>query len=229
MKPALFCIAACFALLLPDTQTESEALESFNTVVGEWRGTGQVRRGSSRGAWSESAVCEWKITDKQRSIIFKVKDGKQFERLELKWDRAAQQFLLQQKYQDTDVRYRSIESKDPGRKLQFVSDPLPSGEIRRLTWQKLSDVRQTILLEKQSSAKAPFRRIAAIGYTRDGARLASGSGGRKCIVTGGTGTIAVSHKGKTYYVCCQGCVQAFNDDPDGIIAAYQESLKAEAK
>ncbi|MCP4510175.1 MAG: YHS domain-containing protein, partial [Fuerstiella sp.] len=45
------------------------------------------------------------------------------------------------------------------------------------------------------------------------------------VVTGGLGTIAVSYKGKKYYVCCQGCVQAFNDDPETIIAEYNASLK----
>ena len=70
------------------------------------------------------------------------------------------------------------------------------------------------------------RRIAGIGYTRAGEKLAQAGGNqRKCIVTGGLGTIAVSHKGKTYYVCCQGCVQAFNDAPEAIIADYQASLK----
>lgn len=226
MKFALLFIVAAFAVVLPDTQTSTEALEPFNSVVGQWRGTGQVRRGSSRGAWSETAVCEWKISKEQRSIVLKVKDGKHYEQLELKWDNGKQNFRLQQTVKGSQIRYRSTPDSDLVRKLQFVSEPLPSGEIRRLTWQKLSDVRQTILLEKQSSAQASFRRIAAIGYTREGARLASGNGGRKCIVTGGTGTIKVSHQGKTYYVCCQGCVQAFNDDPAGIIAAYQESLKA---
>jgi YHS domain-containing protein len=48
------------------------------------------------------------------------------------------------------------------------------------------------------------------------------------VVTGGAGTIPVTHKGKTYYVCCTGCRDAFNDDPEGTIAAY-EKQKAESK
>ncbi|MBS0201628.1 MAG: YHS domain-containing protein [Planctomycetes bacterium] len=36
------------------------------------------------------------------------------------------------------------------------------------------------------------------------------------------------YKGKTYYVCCTGCRDAFNDDPEGILAAY-EKKKTESK
>jgi YHS domain-containing protein len=28
------------------------------------------------------------------------------------------------------------------------------------------------------------------------------------------------HDGKTYYVCCTGCRDAFQDDPAGILAAW---------
>jgi YHS domain-containing protein len=37
-------------------------------------------------------------------------------------------------------------------------------------------------------------------------------------VSGGKGTMSTVYKGKTYYFCCTGCRDAFNDDPDGIIA-----------
>ena len=40
----------------------------------------------------------------------------------------------------------------------------------------------------------------------------------ECIVTGGKGTIALTHKGQTYYVCCSGCKGVFDDDPDAVIA-----------
>ena len=45
------------------------------------------------------------------------------------------------------------------------------------------------------------------------------------MVTGGAASIPVSYKGKTYYVCCTGCKQAFDDDPEGILAEYESRLK----
>jgi YHS domain-containing protein len=35
----------------------------------------------------------------------------------------------------------------------------------------------------------------------------------------------VTHKGKTYYVCCSGCRDAFRDEPEKYIREYEESLK----
>jgi YHS domain-containing protein len=47
------------------------------------------------------------------------------------------------------------------------------------------------------------------------------------VVTGGAGTISVTHKGQTYYVCCTGCQQAFEDDPEGVLAEYAARLEKE--
>jgi hypothetical protein len=51
----------------------------------------------------------------------------------------------------------------------------------------------------------------------------------ECVVTGGLGTIAVMHKGEKYFVCCTGCLEYFNDNPDEIIAEYQARKAEEAK
>ncbi|MBR9804101.1 YHS domain-containing protein [bacterium] len=49
-----------------------------------------------------------------------------------------------------------------------------------------------------------------------------GYGEKTCIISGGLGTITVSHNGQTYYVCCTGCKAAFEDDPERWIARAEE-------
>jgi len=44
--------------------------------------------------------------------------------------------------------------------------------------------------------------------------------GKECVISGGLGTMTVSHNGQSYYVCCSGCRDAFNDDPKTWIARY---------
>ena len=102
-----------------------------------------------------------------------------------------------------------------------------AGEPRvRVTVRKINDLRMALLFEESTNARTAWRRQFEIGMTREGARLASGNAGeRECIVTGGLGTIPVTHAGKTYSVCCEGCKQAFDSDPEGTIAAYSERLK----
>ena len=50
-----------------------------------------------------------------------------------------------------------------------------------------------------------------------------------CVVTEGRGTIQGSYKGKTYWVCCSGCHDQFNDDPESVHAEAAAQEKAKAK
>ena len=94
----------------------------------------------------------------------------------------------------------------------------------------ISAIRLTMLFEQRRSKTSTSRRLSEIGLTRAGARLANGNTGeRQCVVTGGLGTIKVAYEGKTYYVCCEGCKQAFDADPAGTIEAWRERLKEAAK
>ena len=47
----------------PGRRADQEALKPFASYVGDWRGTGQVERGRSKGAWVENANWAWKLTN----------------------------------------------------------------------------------------------------------------------------------------------------------------------
>ena len=105
---------------------------------------------------------------------------------------------------------------------------LTDGDARR-TVRVLSPDRFTLLEETRRTPTGRFRRAYEVGYTRAGVKLAERSvGGPECVVTGGLGTIAVSHAGETYFVCCTGCVAAFEDDPAGVLREYRERKAAAA-
>jgi YHS domain-containing protein len=46
-----------------------------------------------------------------------------------------------------------------------------------------------------------------------------------CIVSGGKGTMPVSFEGQTYYVCCTGCRDYFNENAAAIVAEYASKKK----
>ena len=224
--PATQLIAQKTAELVAAVMKPADRLKPFNSMIGEWKGVGQPKRGSSRGAWTEAVTCEWVFGDQQSTINFLASGGKQFSRLVLSWNQDHGQLQLKELTDGSERVYLGdMPDSWPGRVvLNTVADA--DGITYRCTIQQLSEIRATLLFEVQSSPTGSFRRVTGIGYTRSGEKLAEAGGNqRKCIVTGGLGTIAVSHEGKTYYVCCQGCVQAFNDAPDEIIADYQASLK----
>ena len=42
------------------------------------------------------------------------------------------------------------------------------------------------------------------------------------VVSGGRGTMTVTHDGTTYYVCCSGCRDEFKSDPEKYIKLAKE-------
>ena len=239
--PALFLLILPISMHIVSAEKDAEpsakesqeisvrggALAPFNSLIGDWRGVGQLQRGSSTGAWTEPMTCQWNFENGQPTIMLTTESGRQFEQLRIFQDKVTQEFVLQQTLQDSKREYRAAGLDGwPDNRLELTTRADANGVVYRCTLQQLSEIRATVLFEKQASPTATFRRTAGIGYTRAGARLAeAGAGQRKCIVTGGLGTISVSYEGRTYFVCCQGCLQAFNESPAEIIADYQSQLQ----
>ena len=224
------CVTAQTGLADEDTRKNrqhADTLKPFNSLIGSWRGVGQLQRGSRNGAWTEKVDCQWSFKDEDgASVVLTSEKGRQFNAMTLTVDPDAEQLVLTTKLGEETRTYRgTMPEKWPDR-LQLVSAAGDDGVSYRCTIQQLNAIRTTLLFEKRNSPSGSFRRVAGIGYTRAGTRLAvAGGNQRKCIVTGGLGTIPVSFKGETFYVCCQGCVQAFNEAPEDIIAEYKASLK----
>jgi YHS domain-containing protein len=207
---------------------EKEALARFNPLIGGWRGTAMPRRMSNQGAWREDAEWVWELKKDSVAIRYDVKDGKLVKSAKLTWDAEAKQYRLQATTPDGVAR--TYTGTLEGNKLALVSEPNAAGEVHRLTVTLHNDKRTLVLHEKRSAKSQTFSRVAEVGYTREGTRLAFDSTtGPECIVTGGAGTIEVSYKGKTYYVCCTGCKQAFEDDPVGVLAEAAQRREEELK
>lgn len=197
-----------------------ESLKDFQGLIGEWRGIGQPRRGSRQGTWQETAEGVWKLTGPAPGISWQVEEGKLWKSFRLVPGDNDQPFVIDMQVDDDQLRRYSGKMIDD--RLVVESLPDDAGEVYRLTLTWLNADRCLLLSEKRQSTQSFHQRIAEVAYQRQGTKLAAKDGsGPECIVTGGLGTIAVSHEGKTYYVCCTGCRDAFNDDPAGILAEWQ--------
>lgn len=200
-----------------------QALSPLNSLISEWRGSGQVRRGSNFGAWQETATFVWKFTDGTVGIEYQVKKGKHLRTALLSWDASKKQYTMGAVLADGSKR--AYRGKFEKKSLILESVPGDDEFDFRVTIRQHSEKRLIVFYEKRRANQKYYRRVAEVGYTRKGTRLASSdSTGPVCVVTGGTGTIKVSHNGKTYYVCCTGCRDAFNDDPEQILAEYRDRL-----
>jgi YHS domain-containing protein len=218
----LLAAAAVFA----DRPAEQAALERFNALIGEWRGVAQPQRGSNRGAWQESGEWVWDFTDEAVAIEYNVIDGKLVSTGRLTYEPESRLYKFVVK--DQAGAARSYHGRLADQKLVLEAEPDADGLVHRITVTLLNENRTLVLHEQRTAAQQRFFRVAEVGYTRKGVRLARpGGGGPECIVTGGAGTIEVTYEGKTYYVCCSGCQQAFEDDPAGILAEAAERRKQE--
>ena len=70
-----------------------------------------------------------------------------------------------------------------------------------------------------------FSRQFQIAYTKEGESFGAAAKKNECVVTGGLGTIEVTHNGKTYYVCCTGCRDYFNENPEKVLAEHAARKK----
>lgn len=214
-------------------------LKPFAAWVGEWRGVVQPRRGSSAGAWTEKATVSWKLAEAKPEMVLHMEPGKQLRTLRLLADSGATG--LSAILEDSEGRELRLTREDANAGGQvpatdaakaestwvFVSDGEAERQ-RRVTVRLLSRIRVTLLLEERVSGTAAWKRVSECGLTRAGERLAAGGTGEKeCIVTGGLGSIPVAFDGSTFFVCCEGCRQVFDEDPMGTIAAYRERLRGE--
>ena len=214
-------------LLAADASPLSESqVASLSPLIGEWNGIAQPRRGSAVGSSRETA--DWAFDfagSTDPTAIEMTPDG----------NKVFESIRLQRRGDGLVAVVTPIEGDEPI--TIAASSDRSANESRwtfgggddpyRLTLRRLSDIRIVLLIEARDRSR--FRRVTEIGYTRAGERLAvAGGGGRVCIVTGGRGTMEVQHDGKTYYVCCTGCAQAFAANPEKIIAQAKERMADDA-
>jgi len=209
-------------------QQSKQALSRFNSLIGGWRGVGMIRPNSRKGAWLEKAEWIWDFNQKAVAIRYKVAGGKLLTSAVLTWDPARKRYKAYVTFRDKSQRDYTGTLKET--ELILDSKPEKDGYVHRLTVARLNFKRTIVRYQKRRTTQSFYTRVAEVGYTRQGTRLAvAGSSGPVCVVTGGQGKIRVTYKGKTYYVCCTGCKQAFEDDPVGVLAEYRKRLAEKKK
>ena len=207
----------------PARREAQATLKVYGPLVGSWRGVGQVKRGQSSGSWQESASWAWKLSENSAALEIDVEKGKYLKSALLKPGKGPGDYVLEATLADGSKRtFAGKAAKD---KPLVLTAEGPGEGLRRVTLTIPGDLRFLLLLESQPSGNV-FARLGEVGFTRNGVAFAAGESGPVCIVTEGRGTIQVSHKGKSYFVCCSGCRDLFNKDPDAIIAEAGERAKA---
>jgi len=219
-----------FAADAPARPTPKKALQAFNDLIGLWRGTGEpsgTREEKQRGFWQEKIDWEWRFKGQDVFLRATIDKGKYFSTAELRYlpDRDRYQLKAQTPAKETLV----FEGARDKKRLTLERKDEKTNETQRLVLTVLHFNRYLYRYDVKPAGRSTFTPVYQVGATKEGVDFASTDDGPECVVSGGLGTMPVMYKGKTYYVCCSGCRDAFNDEPEKYIKEYEARKKAKAR
>jgi Archaeal TRASH domain len=207
----------------PKAKTPREALKPLNVLVGSWKGTGTPEgppEARQKGHWVETIAWEWQFKGDDAWLTVVFDKGKYFTRGDLRYrpDREEFELRLTTLGKETQTYAGTLR----GKQLAFERPLKDEKLVERLTFSLLHDNRITYRLETKPEGGTTFTKKYLVGMTKEGVPFADvGVSERECIVSGGLGTIAVSHEGKTYYVCCSGCRDEFRENAAKYVKEFE--------
>ena len=215
----------------PGKRTPREALQAFNDLIGSWRATGQPEgtlQEKQRGFWTEEQKWEWQFKGDDAWLKVAIDKGKYFTGGELHYLPDTDLFRLTLTTPDKETL--AFEGPFKDRKLTLDRTDDKTKETQRLVVTLLHANRFLYRCEVKPADRPGFKRVYEVGVTKEGVAFAGpGDNEPECVVSGGRGTIAVTYKGQTYYVCCSGCRDAFKENPEKYLKEYAERKAKETK
>ncbi len=209
--------------------TAKEALQPFHGLIAKWKGTGfpdGTREERAKGYWVEKIDWSWLFKGDDAWLKLSIADGKHFEGGELRHLPKTDDYELTLTALDkTVVKFVGKLTAGKQKEVILVLERTTETEIQQLTFTLLHSNRHLYQLSTKPKGAKNFARVWQVGATKEGEPFAEVNKGPECIVTGGRGTMSVSYKGKTYYVCCSGCKEEFNAEPEKYIRLAAEKKK----
>ncbi|MFO0935719.1 MAG: TRASH domain-containing protein [Gemmataceae bacterium] len=217
--------ALSLSLFADDKPTADEnakakkALQDLGDFVGQWKGNCESKAGGKNTLWKETLGWSWRFSkDGEAWISLDVEGAKYLAKGNLKY------LPKQKKFQftatDVDGKEQVYLGSIVRQNLQLERKDEKTGDVHKLKMNTAAEgVRFLLTYEIQTGGKGLASTVYKVAANKEGESLAGGGKKNECIVTGGLGTIAVSFEGKTYYVCCSGCRDEFNENPKKYIDA----------
>jgi hypothetical protein len=212
----------------PAKNTPADRLKPFNLLIGKWNGAGVPdgppdKRQSEH--WQETLEWGWRFKGEDAWLTLAIDKGKYFKSGELR--PAAQAGAYELKLETTAGESRLYQGVFKERYLIVERTDEKTKETDKLTFALLHHNRVTYTHEFKPAGKTFFTKLYRVGATKDGEPFVEvGFNEKECVVSGGQGTAAVMFKGKTYYVCCSGCRDAFNDSPEKYVVEFEKKRAA---
>lgn len=203
-----------------------EALQALQEFIGEWKGAGTSDKNKNE-IWKEKANWSWRFKGKDVYLSVDMPQSKNFKGGEVRYLPAKDKYQLtmldkqgQKQVFEGPLKNSALvlERKNPETKdTEQIKMNIAGGGDRLI---------YAVLVRPEG--RTMFNRQYQVAYTKEGVTFGveAGKKGPECVVTGGLGTMPVSYMGQTFYVCCTGCRDAFNENPAKIIAEFRAKKKA---
>lgn len=196
-----------------------ESLKELQDFIGQWNGNGQSAKTKS-DLWTETISWGWRFKGDDGWMEMTIKDGKHFKKGELRYLADKKRFQLTATDKDDKKLVFEGEHKDGYLKLE--REDAEKKETQRISMNTAAEgIRFIFLFERKPIDRTLYVRDFQVACNREGESLATAKKKNVCVVSGGLGTIAVSFKGETFYVCCTGCRDAFNETPQKFIDEFK--------
>lgn len=218
-------------------------LKPLQVIVGRWQGIpSKLTIENERPAW------RWDYSNsKQPALAFDTKDGGYVKSGRLTWLPDQNRYRLIAELKDgtlktytagSDAHIRDVPADD-GKTLdrtftltftQVEPKPTSREDIYRIGIQQMTNDRYLLIVSRKRGSRVA--EVNRIGNQRSGTSFAAkldDYGEKTCVISQGLGTMTVSYKGRTYYVCCSGCKKEFEADPETWIARFEEWKRKKGK
>ena len=223
---AVFCLTAIGSQSLSradDKAETKEALQALQDFIGEWQANGspdKPRIDPRDPTWKETLSWAWRFKGDDAWLTLNVKGGKVLASAELRYLPSKKKYQLTTTAPDGAKRVFEGELKND--LLRFEGTDPETKEVQQITMNTAAEgVRFIYRVGHKPAGSTLLRKDFLVAATKEGERLAAKEKRTECVVSGGLGTIAVSYKGETYFVCCSGCRDAFKEDPEKYIAEFK--------
>jgi hypothetical protein len=203
-----------------DKAKAREALKSLQDYIGTWEGTGQdkARPGVRDKIYTEKVNWSWKFKKDDAWLVIDFKGSKLYKKGEVRY--LVPRKVYQLTVTTSDDKKVVFEGKLKDEKLDFRHTDPKTKAVDVLKMNLAAEgIRFIYRVEKRKGTISKF--VYQLASTKKGETLAKKEKKPECIVSGGVGTMTVSHNGETYYVCCSGCAEEFKANPKKYIAEYK--------
>jgi hypothetical protein len=218
------CVLPGSAADRADPASSKEALKALNDFIGTWNGLGD-RQSPRKDRWAETVNWAWRFKGDDAWLTVDIQNGKHLKDGELRYLPARKHYqLTAYDKDDKKLVFEGDLSKDGILTLERVDGARK--ETQRLMMNVAGDGARFIYrYSHKGEGRTLYVKDYQVACNKEGESLAARAKKVECVVSGGLGTIPVSYKGVTYYVCCTGCRDAFNENPEKYIKEYEARKK----